>query len=801
VRDLSLQAARVASLPQQSAHLDFEVMGPGGVWRSLRGYVVDAEWGAGDVDSLVTELSVTLWRAVEERSVAAFVETSPLNLDAAGEYAPLLVEGRDVRVRGCVWPAGYAASAADAEEWWRGYIWDIDDAAGESTIKLVCHDLGGRVRDKFIEAERSYGSEAGIPIAAVLRSLLDDNGLSAVPLRVIGAPGWVITTYTQAQTNVLDALQGVVATRGMSIRYLWSASHGAHVLTLYQVDRTASEPVWTFPTARIRAVSGMRRTLSNIRTAGRVRFRDKATGARMDTGVAVAPTVADPPDGFGRLYFEIVEPDDGPIDSMPEAVAERDAALADVSEPLVDLTVAVAGFPWIELGDMVTIPSDGQRFTAARTLAVVGYRHRYRKGVLTTELRLRGRPAGAFRFWIRRMVPAGETVRPRILTAAVSHSGNQATITAEGDERCLSLWAREFVAGAWGTPAQFSTTRRGTHVVTASSSAERVFEVAGRSSAELLGEWFPVAVSRFDARPPTASITPAPGQAQTRGPVSLRLTGTLGQGGVPPIAWRHRVIVGEADTAWPAFTVLGAGIATFTSDQLVGLQPVVMTRVELEVRDAQGLTTIETIGLGSSLEALSGGGRIAPGVPYDGTSRTPGQTDGDAVAGRGASDDLTGFQTAGVLSRSLREIYAAGVRTSPGSALNLRQKTGLGGQQWVEIRGAPYFSTLDLRTWDPDTSTSSGGVSVAWDASTWKNGGEIVTIPAGSQHGIMDTVTRYLYYDRTTGTAALTTVLDECLDHDRMYVQSIQPALNMAIAGGGSGSDPGVGQGGGTTLR
>jgi len=75
------------------------------------------------------------------------------------------------------------------------------------------------------------------------------------------------------------------------------------------------------------------------------------------------------------------------------------------------------------------------------------------------------------------------------------------------------------------------------------------------------------------------------------------------------------------------------------------------------LRDA-ALNTSEPFPITSAASnpGIGTNGRIAPEVAYEGTTRTPGDTEADAVAGRAADRDLGGFSDSGYLDRAGRRV-------------------------------------------------------------------------------------------------------------------------------------------------
>lgn len=490
MRTMTAQEARVAALLHRTEVAYLDVKDADGNWVNLsdlrgRDWVIDWTFEE-DLDQQVGSLKATLWRNEYYLSLAGFVETSRLNRDALGAYAPLVAEGRSIRLRGAIIPADHAVASAEISPWWEGRIEDVDDATSEGTISLTAHDLGAFPRDTFIEEERIYGSAGGVAVETVAQSILTDNG-TGITLYVPVSPGWNITpAYTQKQQGVLEALTVLFELRGWVVRYRWDSATSSFRLTAYEPPRSSTTSLWTFGAGTYLNLTGLGRSITDVRNAGRVRFRNSATGLRDATAVATDTASISK---YGRRYFEIVEGDDSPINSVAEAEALRDAPLNDLKEPKVSAVIEVPLFPWVQLGDLYTVAADGERFSDDQKLAVVGFSHRYAKGSGRTTLRLRGSPAGAYRRWLRKIITPSATTMAYVVGADVAIDANAFTVTVQADLNAASLWYSEYVSGSWTADTQFASSREGTFTGTATVGDVRRFRVAAKNGAGMLGEY------------------------------------------------------------------------------------------------------------------------------------------------------------------------------------------------------------------------------------------------------------------------------------------------------------------------
>jgi hypothetical protein len=148
------------------ARLRVSVKDSGGTFRDLgtypgRNLVQNATWGE-DVDSNGMDADITLKRECEKISAAPLMTKSPLNLGFAypGTYAPLIDLAREVKIEVAVLPEGIQPAAGDWKIAFQGYIDDINPG-GKETMTVRCSGLEAKLRDTWIERERSYGFAQG----------------------------------------------------------------------------------------------------------------------------------------------------------------------------------------------------------------------------------------------------------------------------------------------------------------------------------------------------------------------------------------------------------------------------------------------------------------------------------------------------------------------------------------------------------------------------------------------------------------------------------------------------------------
>ena len=125
-------------------------------------FVLSAQW-QDDVDSVGQTATVALLRNIGNRSLAPLHETSPLNKNftPATAFSALVAVGREVKIEAALLPP-FADSTSYVESWnevFRGYIDTVDWAGDE--MQLACSDLSAKLRDTYIETQRTYAFAQG----------------------------------------------------------------------------------------------------------------------------------------------------------------------------------------------------------------------------------------------------------------------------------------------------------------------------------------------------------------------------------------------------------------------------------------------------------------------------------------------------------------------------------------------------------------------------------------------------------------------------------------------------------------
>ena len=334
-----------------------------------------------DVNQRVAQATIHIAREANGNSLAPLINA---DIDA----------GRDIRISGSRVAVG---SAASFKVLFQGVI-DTWDCAADPMV-LVARDDMGELVDRWVEDETVYGTEAGRAIESVMQDILDDWAPSSFTLYTPSSPSFLVTTYRQQKESVLDALQTLADLIGWVLEYRWDDGTSAFRLTFYVPTRAPGATAWTFGANDYYDVTKLAVSRHEIRNAVTVRYTDSATGARSAYNTESAASIAD----YGRLWMEIEESDESPIDSDAEATTMAAAALSDLASPVAEQEIETDLFWPIQLGDYDAFTANNVHYDVDQSFAVTGFSHVFEGGGALTLIQTRG--AGAVshtRGWIKR---------------------------------------------------------------------------------------------------------------------------------------------------------------------------------------------------------------------------------------------------------------------------------------------------------------------------------------------------------------------------------------------------------------
>lgn len=388
------------------AHLRVRIAGVDGLadWTDLiggQGWIESATWGEGDDQPGQDGTITAVWRRYHDNA-SPFVEAGQ-RLEGA------LLTGARVLIDVAVMPDDITPGAAD---WQTVFDAQIDQIGLDYPVaQITLRDrIIAQLQDRWIEEDRVYGSPEGRPLEHVIQDLLDDwAGSPAQALLVPTTPSFLITPYNASAGPLLDAIAQLGDVIGWQVRPRWAAGSGAFLLALTEPDRDATTPVFTFLPSEILSWGAVGISIEDVRNAIEVLYTDgtKDAGGQLVVKRAYAEDLASQAK-YGRRWFSLTEGSSSQINTQAEAEALAEAILSDLAEPSVQAAIDVPLCWWLELGDLVRIPGDGERFGTNQDLAIVGIRHTINAiEQPKTTLQLYGKPRAGRRNWMEREARPG----------------------------------------------------------------------------------------------------------------------------------------------------------------------------------------------------------------------------------------------------------------------------------------------------------------------------------------------------------------------------------------------------------
>lgn len=388
------------------AHLRVRIAGVDGLadWTDLiggQGWIESATWGEGDDQPGQDGTITTFWRRYHDNA-SPFVEAGQ-RLEGA------LLTGARVLIDVAVMPDDVEPGAGD---WQTVMDAQIDQIGLDYPVAQVTlrDRIIAQLQDRWVEEDRVYGSPEGRPLEHVIQDLLDDwAGSPAQAIFTPVTPSFLITPYNAAAGPLLDAIAQLGDVIGWQVRPRWAAGSGAFLLALTEPDRAATTPVFTFLPSEILNWGAVGISIEDVRNAVEVLYTDgtKDAGGQLVVKRAYAEDLASQAK-YGRRWFSLTEGSSSQINTQAEAEALAEAILSDLAEPSVQAAVEVPLCWWLELGDLVRIPGDGERFGTNQDLAIVGIRHTVNaQETPKTTLQLYGKPRAGRRNWMEREARPG----------------------------------------------------------------------------------------------------------------------------------------------------------------------------------------------------------------------------------------------------------------------------------------------------------------------------------------------------------------------------------------------------------
>lgn len=406
-----------------------------GTWKDLTAlgapgvsYVIEAEIDH-DIDHPVSMATVKLRRDEGALSLSPLREDSTLNrLDNGITYSPLVDAGRALKIEIAQIAYGTNPVAGD----WKNLFEGVIDAVefGTSILKVTARDEGGRIVDQYATLPATFNrTSSPTPLQDLIQEILDrEFGASVVVLFTPASPGYSVKTFAHDRESVMEILQRLVQTSVQwDLRYRWHEASTSHRLTLKNPDRSKTTPDATFGPGMY--VDAKQLEIDRSQVRNRIEVVAGPSTARV-TGTADDAT-SQARFGFRRLHIE--ESDISPITTLSEANAMAANLLSDLALPKAELEVEMLFYWPIELHDLVRFSDNSVHFNTNQDLAVVGYRHRI-SDKHRTFLRVRGKPAGAYRAWqpVSFPDPTPDRAAPTASITLKTRYSHQEIVTLDG---------------------------------------------------------------------------------------------------------------------------------------------------------------------------------------------------------------------------------------------------------------------------------------------------------------------------------------------------------------------------------
>lgn len=383
-----------------------------------RDWLVDVTWDE-SINEPCAQATVTLRRRLHDFNLNPLVSNALTGVLALAR--PFFIETATV-------PLGDTPAPADWVEVFRGQVEEL--TLDKDPLTFTGRDQAGVLLRTFIEVEREYGSDSGVPVETVMQSILTDNG-TGVALHHPTATLALLGKYKAKKDSVMTAVRERALAIGWDVRMWWDDVTGTFRFTLLKPDRNDTVSRWSFLPRQVRQVTRLAQSMMDVRNAGELYYYNRSATDAGGKPTLAFVTTSDSASiaKYGRLYMQLAEDENSPIDSPAEAQAMLNAAISDLKEPLLDFGVEVGFHYGVQLNDMLTFVADGENFSSNQTLAVVSIAHSISVNGHKTTLSLRGKPVGAQDDWLRR--EARVLRQPRV-AAPDTVSGLTATATTGG---------------------------------------------------------------------------------------------------------------------------------------------------------------------------------------------------------------------------------------------------------------------------------------------------------------------------------------------------------------------------------
>jgi len=370
-----------------------------------------------NIDANTLSMSATLLREIGAYSLAPFRSDSPLNVDDASAYSPLLDLHRQWRLWGVVLPVDtFPSSPGDYREWWTGIVDRIDIQGDPAIITVQGRGMEADIIDAriaFVDntASPPVAIAQGVPktyasgtLDTVLQAILDEElGAGAVPLTVAGsAPSDFVNGWDQeSDTGLMDLLSLTAGLFGGLLRYKYDSSDVLS-FTLFAPNRNPSGPDWTTDGGEYEKLDvGI--GLDAVRNYIYVRYFDATFGNPLVVTSPNASPAAATSASIARFKLRTTSIDLAASTQVNDQTAAgnlADAARSDLEFPIIEHTLTGRGFWFAELGDYVQLLANGIQYDQDQFGGITSIQHTFANGEMKSVLGMRAKPAGRYRGWL-----------------------------------------------------------------------------------------------------------------------------------------------------------------------------------------------------------------------------------------------------------------------------------------------------------------------------------------------------------------------------------------------------------------
>lgn len=311
----------------------------------------------------------------------------------SNQYNPLLFSRRECILEVAFTPPG---ELPETEDWFRlfeGIIGDSIRNKGAGAVEFTCRDRAKLLMDSYIDAKRTYGSDAGEPAEDVVAQILVDNEWSSIAgdLWVPSSPGFKIYPYEVDFQSPWDAIQQVSTPIGWFLGFRFNPSEGKFVLTFMEPPRTKASETADFVLSARDEIIVQNLDISDvdIRNIVEVTFRNAATGQLDTVVVQDEASIA----MYGKRRMAIGEKDTVHIRTTEDATQFALRVLFDLSSLRGTTRIESRMLPSMDLFSGVLV--DDERLSSTQdfygvesvrhVLDMTGQEHKYRTEIVASS--------------------------------------------------------------------------------------------------------------------------------------------------------------------------------------------------------------------------------------------------------------------------------------------------------------------------------------------------------------------------------------------------------------------------------